>query len=34
MASNNAKHVVGNSNGDRISLFYDGRVKVRSKATM
>ncbi|NKY27768.1 hypothetical protein [Nocardia gamkensis] len=32
MASNNDKHVVGNSNGDRISLFYDGRVKVRSTA--
>ncbi|MGV9613190.1 hypothetical protein [Nocardia xishanensis] len=30
MVSNNAKHVIGNSNGDRISLFYDGRVKVRS----
>ncbi|MEU4430027.1 hypothetical protein AB0F65_05025 [Nocardia rhamnosiphila] len=30
MAGNSKKHLIGNDQGDRVSLFHDGRVKVWS----
>lgn len=30
MSVNNDRHLIGNGNGDRVSMFYDGRVKVWS----